>query len=650
MEAPRRLRLIRRLRPAVICGLVAAVALSIGAAAARAVTIDEFPAPGGPFGISSGPDGNIWFTQLELDQVGRMSTAGMILGETQATGSGVGDIIAGPDGNLWFTELDSDSVGRVATDGSPVLPGVDLPDLSEPVGLAVGSDGNVWVTEPGQSTIAPITPAGDRGMATMLPGGRLAEGITAGPDGALWFTEPDDNRIGRLTTEVDPADRDLTEYILPNPDSGPLDIVAGPDGALWFTEGDGNRIGRITTTGTISEFPVPTPDSGPEGITLGPDGNLWFTEANVGNVARITPSGSITEFPVPTPDSEPVGIAAGADGRVWFTELSGNQIGRITLDPPGAETGAATSITTTSAVLTGTVDANASATTYRFEYGTTTAYGSSTPITSAGAGDAPVAVNAQLSNLGPGVTYHYRLVATSPVGTSFGADRTFTAVAPPPPELPPAPPPPPPQPAPVGGPPRLTAGPITRIRPTTATINATLNPNGVATSYAAECGRSTRYGTRTSPQDAGAGTSDQAISVGLSGLRPRTRYHCRLVATNAAGTAFGADRTFRTPARLRLVFPRRVSVAAEQPITLRYRSTAAAEIVGELVRAGSRRAAAATRQVRAQAKRGVNRLRLRALEAGRYRLTVRARTRDGQRATRRVSIRALAPPPMPVTG
>jgi streptogramin lyase len=645
MGALRRLRLIRRLRPAVICSLVAAVALSLGAAAARAVTIDEFPAPGGPFGISSGPDGNIWFTQLDLDQVGRMSTAGTSLGETQVAGSGVGDIIAGPDGNLWFTELDSDSVGRVATDGSP-LPGVDLPDLSEPVGLAVGSDGNVWVTEPGQSRIAPITPAGDRGTATVLPGGRVAEGITAGPDGALWFTEFDDGQIGRLTTGVDPADRDLTEFPLPDPGSGPLDIVAGPDGALWFTESDGNRIGRITTGGAISEFPVPTPDSGPEGITLGPDRNLWFTEANAGNVARITPSGSITEFPVPTPDSEPVGIAAGVDGRMWFAELSGNQIGRVTLDPPGVETGAATSITTTGAVLTGTVDPNASSTTYRLEYGTTTAYGTSTPVTSAGAGDAPVPVSAQLSNLDPGVTYHYRLVATSPVGTSFGADRTFTAVAPPPPE----PPPPSPQPGPVGGPPRLTAGPITRIRPTSATINATLNPNGLPTSYAVECGRSTRYGTRTSPRDAGTGTSDQAISGGLSGLRPRTRYHCRLVATNAAGTAFGADQTFRTPARLRLVFPRRVTVPAEQPITLRYRSTAAAEIVGELVRAGSRRAAAAGRQVTARARRGVNRLRLRALDAGRYRLTVRARTRDGQRATRRVNIRVVAPPPMPVTG
>ena len=624
-------------------GLVAALVLLVGAGVAQAVTIDEFPAPGGPFTIAPGPDGNIWFTQFDTDRIGLMSTAGALLGETQTpAGSGLGDIITGPDGNMWFTATDRDRVGRV-TPGGSLFPEIVLPDLSEPVGLAVGSDGNVWVTEPGRSRIAPITPAGVRGTPAVLPDGRAAEAIAAGPDGALWFVEPDDNRIGRLTTDLA-----LTEYLLPNPDSTPLDIAAGPDGALWFTESDGNRIGRITTAGAISEFPVPTADSGPEGIALGPDGNMWFTEADAGNVARITPSGGVTEFPVPTPASEPIGIAAGPDGRVWFTELGANQIGRISLDPPAVETGAATSITTTSAVLTGTVDPNASATTYRFEYGTTAAYGNSTPVTSAGAGDDPLAVSSQLQNLDPGVTYHYRLVATSPVGTSVGADRTFTTAVPPAPEPPPAP-----GPGPVGGPPLLTVGPITRIRPTGATLNATLNPNGLATSYAAECGRTRRYGIRTPPREGGAGTTGFPISVPLSDLRPRTRYHCRVVATNAAGTAVGPDQRFRTPPRLRLVFPRRVTALAGQPIILRYRSTAAAQIAGELVRIGPRRAATDARrasQVRDRARRGVNLLRLPGLEAGRYRLIVRARTRDGQRETRRVRIRVLAPPPMPVTG
>jgi len=74
-------------------------------------------------------------------------------------------------------------------------------------------------------------------------------GITAGPDGALWFTDLDGDAIGRITTSGS-----ITEYALPNPDSGPTGITAGPDGALWFTEAYGSRIGRITTAGAITEY------------------------------------------------------------------------------------------------------------------------------------------------------------------------------------------------------------------------------------------------------------------------------------------------------------------------------------------------------------------------------------------------------------
>src|SRR3954454_18212733 len=90
---------------------------------------------------------------------------------------------------------------------------------------------------------------------------------------------------------------------------------------------------------------------------------------------------------------------------------------------PTATTGPANSVTRTSATLTGTVDPNGSATTYRFEYGPTTAYGLQTAETDAGSGDAPTDAQAAISGLTPQTTYHYRIVATSPDGTAHGADR-----------------------------------------------------------------------------------------------------------------------------------------------------------------------------------------------------------------------------------
>jgi hypothetical protein len=98
--------------------------------------------------------------------------------------------------------------------------------------------------------------------------------------------------------------------------------------------------------------------------------------------------------------------------------------------PPTAVTGAASAVTTSSGVLNATVNPNAVATTYHFEYGLTSAYGSSTPETDAGAGAADLAAAATLTGLARSTTYHFRIVATSRGGTTVGADRTLTTNGP----------------------------------------------------------------------------------------------------------------------------------------------------------------------------------------------------------------------------
>jgi hypothetical protein len=69
------------------------------------------------------------------------------------------------------------------------------------------------------------------------------------------------------------------------------------------------------------------------------------------------------------------------------------------------------------------------ATTYHVEFGTTAAYGHSTPALPAGAGASLISVTARLSGLRPHPLYHYRVVAASAGGTSVGADRTFRTKA-----------------------------------------------------------------------------------------------------------------------------------------------------------------------------------------------------------------------------
>ncbi|MCX6875987.1 MAG: cadherin-like beta sandwich domain-containing protein [Verrucomicrobia bacterium] len=93
---------------------------------------------------------------------------------------------------------------------------------------------------------------------------------------------------------------------------------------------------------------------------------------------------------------------------------------------PLATTLAATAVTTTSARLNGSVNANDNATTVTFEYGLTSGFGntlaaSPTSVT----GTTAAGVNANLSGLTPGTTYHYRVVATCPGGITRGADVAF---------------------------------------------------------------------------------------------------------------------------------------------------------------------------------------------------------------------------------
>ncbi len=48
-----------------------------------------------------------------------------------------------------------------------------------------------------------------------------------------------------------------------------------------------------------------------------------------------------------------------------------------------------------------------------------------------GSGSSPVEVSASLSGLVKNTSYHFRIVATNPAGTSYGSDRTFATLNPP---------------------------------------------------------------------------------------------------------------------------------------------------------------------------------------------------------------------------
>ncbi len=215
------------------------------------------------------------------------------------------------------------------------------------------------------------------------------------------------------------------------------------------------------------------------------------------------------------------GVTFGED-HTFFTE---------SLPPPVVGGLPASDVTQFAATLNGTLDTAEALVNYRFEYGTTTAYGSVapipdnyTPITTE-----MVPISQPIQSLQAGTTYHYRLVASSPGGTEVkGPDETFTTLS-----------------IPV---PAVATGGASNVGVGSATLSGAIDPHGWDTTYLFEYGTSTAYGSSwpTVQVDMGALEGFQPVIVNVPNLLPNTTYHYRLVATNGGGTSYGADMTFMT--------------------------------------------------------------------------------------------------------
>ena len=189
--------------------------------------------------------------------------------------------------------------------------------------------------------------------------------------------------------------------------------------------------------------------------------------------------------------SSSVGTGQGADGLL------------TTFAVPQVVTGSASAVTAGSATLNGTVNPSGRATSWYFQYGTSSGYGSTTPAKDAGLGTSPVSVSASVTGLAGGRTYHFRLVARSDAGRSNGSDQTFLTSAVP----------------------SVTTRAASSVADRSARLNGSVTPNGAATNWYFEYGTSTSYGLKTPPRNAGSGTRSTNVGATVNGLSPSTVYH-----------------------------------------------------------------------------------------------------------------------------
>lgn len=295
-----------------------------------------------PFGMATGPDGNVWYADWGLNRIGRVTPTGVFTTFADANISGSRAITSGPDGNLWFTSYYNDRIGRINPTTGTITTFTDPSgQVDGPLAITAGPDNNVWFTNDLNGRIGRITPSGT--ITTFATGWYSSRGLAAGADGNLWFTQGIANQILRMT----PAGV-VTAFSSPDI-SEPWGITAGPDGNLWFTNygGADPSIGRITPAGSVTTFPTGTDH--PYAITAGSDGNLWFAGCDTGSISRITTAGSITRFGGRSGCH--YGIASRPDGAIWMTSYEGSAITRFRLlpdGPPSAPRNLTTSYTGTS--------------------------------------------------------------------------------------------------------------------------------------------------------------------------------------------------------------------------------------------------------------------------------------------------------------
>ena len=307
----------------------------------------------------------------------------------------------------------------------------------------------------------------------------------------------------------------------------PVGLAASADGRLIVCDEMNNRLRVIDASSNTTTL-------------YGTASNVWTTTCctcdptlyagwvdGVAGIASNNASGR-----------EPVSVAISPSNTLFVTEAYYSlirEVTGVTFAPvnlsatcPVAVTEPATGLNFTNATLNGTVNAGDVSSSYYFEWGLTTNYGAYTTTNQlTGSLTTTQNVSATLSNLWPGTTYHFQLVAFNGLGYGFGGDLTFVTPA---------------------GPPIVVTLPATGVTNTSATLNASVNPDYSPTEVYFQWGSTTNFGNTTTPSNLTANLSAaQPVSSTINNLQPGTIYYFEAVGFSSGGTVYGNPLIFNTP-------------------------------------------------------------------------------------------------------
>lgn len=362
-------------------------------------------------GMATDVSGNVWISDRVHNRVQKFTGKGEYLLQFGTEGSGNGQfkqargVATTPGGDLWVVDSGNDRVQKFNSKGEYLgqfgTSGSESGQFNNPWDIAIASDGSIWVSDTSNDNVQKFNSSG----AFILKSGSKGTG-----DGQF---------------------------------SDPKGIATDSAGNLWVADSGNSRMQKLSSTGTfLTKFGSKGSgagqfaEEGPLDVAVKPSGNLLVADGwNNHRVQQLSPDGqwlaTISEW---SPDP----IAVGLSGKTFVYEGSARKVS-VWSQPvkPGASTEPATGIKTTEATLNGIVNPSGAKTTYRFEYGKTTSYGTSIPVPNGKVfikGEEEtleifadyVAESQTIKGLSPETTYHYRIVAENSEGSTYGEDKTFT--------------------------------------------------------------------------------------------------------------------------------------------------------------------------------------------------------------------------------
>lgn len=480
---------------------------------------------------------------LDFKEVGKFGGSGSAAGKFNTP---VGVAVNEGAGEVYVVDQGDNRVERFASDGAYLAEfnGAETPAgaFQKPSGIAVDNsggpaDGHVYVADPSQGVVDIFDASGKylSQIAVEAPGA-----VAVDASGNLW--------VGTEHSVFDEYNEAGVEILSRSTESGVLGIAVDSRYNVYLSLASNEKTIRYSPPnyedGVLAK-------AGNCSIALAADsltGNI-FEDGDCG-IHEWPPFGEgpglwerlEEEFAgrsTPTPLSRSRGVAVDSQTKtVYATSEATDEVslfeGAIL---PDATTGPARQVTGSSASISGSVNPDGTKTTYFFEWGETTDYGSATAAEE-DEGEVTLPANAELSGLTSDHTYHYRLVARNKSGTTFGADEMFVTLS-----VPPV----------IEGAP--SASGVTR---STVILRATVKPSTKATTYRFLYVEAAAYDpTATDPYAAGGMTAVGSLGAGgggtevetvANGLKPGTTYHYTVAADSEDGNVDGADGTFTTAA------------------------------------------------------------------------------------------------------